>query len=334
MKVTLLDSVFENCADDAALIEILQTGFERRHIVVSNSDISTAVVQKWFGRQSEQTKVASEMAIEDGLLRDAAENMRIHVSIDDRRPTDDDWTTMLLSLESARQLLRRPLDVWFENDLNDGQFLLATARQEVRDRLVEWKDKGWIQFQNAGGIDSIPERSAGLTHRQKMRTVFIFDSDARLPMQPSAPATVAIKSCEANCLTYHCLRRRAIENYIPPGTLKSWLLMSGLRGQEGKRMKHAIEAFGRLFDHQRWHFNLKKGFDGDLRSNSKNWTSEDLQEFWEGVSVDDVSKLKEGIESRIAHKVFGAGPVPYGHLVNDSSNAELDLIAQLLMEGI
>ncbi|MEJ7591471.1 MAG: hypothetical protein WKF77_07970 [Planctomycetaceae bacterium] len=194
--------------------------------------MSTSAVQSWFGRQSEQVKVASGLAIEYGLLRDAAENMRLQVVIDDRRRTDDDWTTMFLSLESARQLLRRPLNVWFENDLNDGQFLLSTARQEVRDRLIEWKEKGWIQFQNAGGIDSIYGRSKALEHLQVMRTMFIFDSDARLPAIRSTPAKVAIDSCQVNDATWHCLERRAIENYIPPGTLKAWTLKTDLRGSE------------------------------------------------------------------------------------------------------
>ena len=334
MKVTLLDAVFAHCPDDPALIEVLQTGFEGRHIVISSSDISTLAVQGWLNRQSEQIQDSSRLAIEDGLLRDAAENMRLQLSIDDRGAADDDWTTMFLSLESARQLLRKPLNVWFENDLNDGQFLLSTARQEVRDRLVEWKEKGWIQFQNAGGIDSIPERSKGLGHLQVIRTMFIFDSDARLPAIPSTSAKMAIDSCRVNDATWHCLERRAIENYIPPGTLKAWASKTDLRGPEGRSLKHAVWAFSRLSAEQRCHFNLKKGFDRDSRSTATTWSPEDLVEFWKGVSDDDRGKLNNGIQSGIAQKIFGSGLVPYSHLVNDKSNAELDTIAQMLMEGV
>ncbi len=334
MKVTLLDAVFEHCPDDAALIEVLQTGFEGRHIVVSSSDISTPLVQGWFNRQSEQIQDSSRLAIEDGLLRDAAENMRLEVHIDDRRSTDDDWSIMFLSLESARQLLRRPFNVWFENDLNDGQFLLSTARQEVRNRLVEWKEKGWIQFQNAGGIGSIPGRSTALSDRQVMRTVFIFDSDARLPGITSTPAKDAIDACNAKGVPWHCLERRAIENYIPREALTAWALGTTPNVAEVRRRKQAVRAFSRLSALQRCHFNLKRGFDGDSKSSATTWSAEDLDQFWAGVSDDDRTKLSNGIESGIAQEIFGAGPVPYSQLVNDNSNMELDKIAQTLMEGV
>ena len=150
---------------------------------------------------------------------------------------------------------------------NDGNFVLAVAKQEIRQQLLEALEQQWISFENAGGIGSIPRRARefGASPRDRLRCFLLFDSDARLPGRPSRQAIEAADRCAEGRLPFHRLERRAIENYIPVPALQRWAYGSR-PGRDRPRRVARVRAISRMTPDQRNHFNLADGFTGDRDS--------------------------------------------------------------------
>ncbi len=97
--------------------------------------------------------------------------------------------------------------------------------------------------------------------RVNLRTAAIFDSDARQPGVASREGSNLLASICAELVHFHQLRRRAIENYLTRNALQGWAY--GSSSQRRLRGK-LYSAFVELSAEQRNHFNMKRGFAGDL----------------------------------------------------------------------
>jgi hypothetical protein len=150
-----------------------------------------------------------------------------------------------------------------------------------------------LQFDSRGGLGELRKALEELADRGSLDPRVnraLFDSDGEIPGHCSSDAEAMIEFCKKTHLDYHCLSRRAIENYIPRKALWSWALNANLKTR-GERSKK-IEAFGRMSEQQRHHFRLKGGWDAT--------PSAQVQALYASVSEDDRAVLRKGIDGDIA----------------------------------
>lgn len=184
----------------------------------------------------------------EGLPPDLADEVRLVWDEGERRVaegTRSEWVrvapvaatqfhTVPLVVEpgEALTLLGRPLRVLLENGRNDRSFMLAFADDAAKKVLREAEQEGWIVFETAGGIGEIVKRmeTPDSEPREVFRTMYLCDSDAREPGQPSDNATFIQKKLADLTARYlrpsgHfgvVLARRAAENYAPPSEVLAW----------------------------------------------------------------------------------------------------------------
>lgn len=138
-----------------------------------------------------------------------------------------------LTPRGALTLLGRPLRILLENGRNDRAFVLAFADKATLDVLKRAEQNGWLVFETAGGIAEINVRledARTAAEQEIFRTMYLCDSDAREPDQPSPVAqniehAVADLSARLKQATGHfgrSLTWRAAENYAPPGSVLKW----------------------------------------------------------------------------------------------------------------
>ena len=154
--------------------------------------------------------------------------------------------------------------VYVEDAIADRRFLLRMAEEPFRRSLLRLEQRGLLRFAHGGD----PKHAAAIggvvdpTHNRRvdLRTAAIFDSDARQPGVASRESNLLASIC-AELVHFHQLRRRAIENYLTRNALQGWAY--GSSSQRRLRGK-LYSAFVELSAEQRNHFNMKRGFAGDL----------------------------------------------------------------------
>jgi hypothetical protein len=330
MNVNLEEELFtSNAVDEATILQLIWTAFEGRHRVFPM--IEPNGLDDWLSRHSSRVVDTCRFCIDESFVAASQGFCDQNVCV---RPGPDDWSSLKLSPESAHAFLQSPIEVWFENDLNDSSFLLSCVADGLSKKLREFEDKRWIQFQNAGGIGSMPLRINGIAENRRHSTIFIFDSDSRLPGVCSKQAQAVIEACDESHVQYHCLSRRAIENYIPTRTLKTWAYSPRFRGWQSRVRKQSVMAFGSITEEQRCFFNLKSGFDGDFPGNTVGeWRSrkDEIDRLFVGISDENRNHLRNGIQSDIAMQIYGKITIPYSHLWEYGTSNELNAIAQNIL---
>lgn len=169
------------------------------------------------------------------------------------------------------------LGILVENADNDWSFLLGVLRVVLRAPELSRMDRAvkerWAVPLHGGGDTLGARLNARLEDvATRLRTFVMFDSDRLHPEEfapswtPERPGQRPV-ACEAFHWElraqaalpdrYWRLQRRFIESYMP----KDELAHGAARGTHAD----AVEAFLRMNRDQRWHFNMKKGFQGDSR---------------------------------------------------------------------
>jgi hypothetical protein len=214
-----------------------------------------------------------------------------------------------------------------EDRVSDRHFLLKMATDDQRDALLASEANGSLVFFHGGGISSMPREIDGWLAEGPhgtLRKWVLFDSDALRPREPSEQSQVLRSKClEAN-VSHHQLRRRNIENYIPPSALSYWAFSLGDKRRRAKQ----FNAFISLTSDQRAHYNMKDGFRGDSKRLGKN-----AGNLFSDVSGAHRASLDGGFGRDIG-EMFSTAIVKETHLRRDLSWDELnpvvtDLIALL-----
>jgi hypothetical protein len=330
MNVNLAEELFTSHAvDEATIIQLICMAFEGRHRVFPR--IHPEALDKWLSRHSSNVVDKCKFCIEESLTAASLDNCDQDVQV---RPRTDDWSNLKLSPDSALTFLQSPIEVWFENDLNDSSFLLSCVTDETSKKLREFEERRWVQFQNAGGIGSMSSRISRMAENRRRSTIFIFDSDSRLPGVRSRQAHAVITACNERHIQYHCLSRRSIENYIPTKTLKKWAYHPGVQGRDSRVRKQRVRAFESITEEQRFFYNLKLGFDGDVAGNTNGeWISrkDEIDRLFVGISDENRNHLRSGIQKDIATQIYGKIAIPYTQLWEYGTSNELNEIAQNIL---
>lgn len=114
--------------------------------------------------------------------------------------------------------LQHPAVMVVEDAINDGCFVLAVARAFGRERILLAKANKWLVFDNAGGVDRMPEFVAGARGRFHMlgavRVAALLDSDRQIPRQRTNRYDYADAISAQRCAV-HVWERRHVESYLP-----------------------------------------------------------------------------------------------------------------------
>jgi len=254
-------------ATTAQLNELFTHAYDGRHRV--EVDEADPHVQAWLSQRDAGWRGAWEEARDLALRESPLDVLRQVVRVVPGERNRLGHTPPTLCVSTALRVLRQPLRLLVENARTDGDlFVRRVGVLGGRDRrLQQYLDRGWIEFETAGGIE---EMAATLDARKgdpawRLRRYALFDSDALSPGTASNTATVLRRRCERTNLPHHCLHRRSAENYLPPTAIERlWADRGGTQSDERLRRTRSFRALhepdGRVA--RRHHFAMKKGFEG------------------------------------------------------------------------
>jgi hypothetical protein len=227
MRVEISSEVLRSGKERAALLGVFALGLVGRHRVLVDDE---GALRRW----SEVLPVDLQEEVELVILEAEGAEAIGAANDDEVRVISgpSDWSSVppALSPTDAFLLLQSPLRAYTENARNDRAFLFAFADEDQRRRLEDAERKGWLVFAG-GGIGEVKEAAESRGSRGKaLRGWFLCDSDARVRGQLSKNAKLvekAIRKIERwlrrpEGWSGAILRRRAIENYIPPVRLRTY----------------------------------------------------------------------------------------------------------------
>ncbi len=270
MKIILADDVFTGEPTyRRALHKILSAVAEGRHRI----EVDEGALESWLEFQ------------EAGLAADYRQGFRNSLRLAREEPADiatvevvsdsePSWADPVarLPLEQAARLLAEPLGLLLENFEHDKDFLTAHLPPWLARELDLQIKEGWVLVLNGGGSVLGAHLDERADDRVRcLRTWIMFDSDRLHPDEhdpnwdgkaPSGrDASCQALKWERTCSEIYprrfwALHRRSIENYMPENELEN---------SPSQELDHLdrVSAFTRMSRDQRWHFNMKKGRNGD-----------------------------------------------------------------------
>ena len=268
MRLNLHSSIFSD-KNDMELSHILVEAYKQRLSVHIEDNTSFS---NWVsGRaKSEQSKWALVIKASAALhisantncifqIRDDIETSNWNVEIPNVQPSDVDF------------LLRLPITFAVENSRNDRNFLLSICNPSLRERLLELELQQALVFDGGGGINELVNNMQDkyVSHpAKKHKHWMLFDGDSSVPNEILGSANDLIRLCqESNYNNYHCLTRRAIENYLPISDNTDIEELYSLFNVDDSEFKAQLTCFGSLSKDQRYHYHMKEGL---RKANCKN----------------------------------------------------------------
>jgi hypothetical protein len=263
MRVVLDAALFDPAQPNPLeLVALVQLGFEGRHLLMTEP-LEDARVQAWLAARGEREQEACQLALERGLREQARtrSSLTVRVSGIDVQPARRQGE-LVLALEPALRFLRSPFLVLVEDRDADRAFVFAMAKPEWRERLGELEGRGSLHFEHGGGITRMRDtvRDVARDIADRTRYWVLFDSDSLAPGRRSTDADKLVQACRDR-VEFHCLERRAIENYIPMAALLHWAEHAAPGNRDS--MKRTARAFRNLQPSQRHHYKMRRGFAGD-----------------------------------------------------------------------
>lgn len=286
MRAIIEQPVFAH-ADQYALelIALFELCWDERHALLTDPPFRpdrTDPVNRWLQGLSAAQAKRVRLVLDNGpnvaLIRHR-QAPKIRIAHD--KPSHWEGNPPRLTVADALRLMRTPLKIVGENRRNERAFLRWLAAPIYRKALDEAEAKGWIEFEQGGGITEIYKRVNNLKKPgsnvriwvERLRLWVMFDRDA-LPAdctKPSETSEELRKLCSSLDRSWplgaHQLTRRAIENYLPKDALRKWAKqVTGIN--ERKQRDARVDAFFdlRVSDQVRHSFHMKKGLRGDLRN--------------------------------------------------------------------
>lgn len=290
MRILISDAVFADAAQWPDLEGLLDRArLNRCYLDALNSASSTA--NPWL-QQVDQRRRQEWLNASNWATRDAA-LYRVRTFIADVAAKPDATPNPRITVADAIELADRPTTLWVENGRNDRRFFLAMMPADQRRMFVELERRNIFKIDSRGGLGELRvslEELHGRGALDSRTNRALFDSDAEVPGHRSRDALAMIEFCDAAGLAYHCLIRRAIENYIPRKALWSWTTMQGPKRRAERSAK--VAAFDRMNPDQRHHFRMKHGWDTN--------PSSQVGALYQNISGADRHLLRDGIDSEIA----------------------------------
>jgi len=268
MRVLLRPEVFTSRCH-VELMVLLWLGGHGRHRIFPHP-IEQKEYTDWVAALDPDTRSAWQEMVEASFERERLREAQWEIAVTVNQSAIWSHATPLLPVSEALDLLLQPYRIVLENNVNDRAFFLAMCRNHEAHHFREFERRGWLHFEMGGGT-TIGQRVEQIRRSEALRRMasVLVDSDAMRPPDKSRNETIAHvegtvasmvrKSAGDSVVGVHwkVLKRRAIENYLPLKALRRW--------QRGNDERHQIvECFETLTRDQQNHYNMKKGFAGDL----------------------------------------------------------------------
>lgn len=238
------------------------------------------------------------------------------------------WTLMP---DATRTLVEAPLQLYLENDESDWGFISAVDR-----RAGDLLSRKSLQKFHGGGSDMTKKiEKAGGDAVLRWRTFFMFDSDRLHPDELHPDWTTPrgdgcqglefAKACREQNLSsasWHMLRRRSIENYLPTALLTelSPACTETLLSASVGNMRH--------------HYNMKFGLEGDgiwPQNPDKLNRASRTRGAWDALSADDKQRLRTGYGKKVAEQFKD---VPSEHRWEPEVIDEVGKIIEALLDAV
>ena len=257
MRLEIASKVFANANYNLQLLHLLQLSMDGFVYLSPRSRTATDYI-KWLNSLDRITRSKWETMI-DWSERDLSLFRMWTATIDDVAISNVGRTSVL-SVADATQLVRSSYDILLENGRNDRAFLLAMAGESARNYLLCLEDRCRLRFDRKGGITEMKAFVEEMILHRKDKSIkyfAVFDSDSDAPGYPSNQAVSLISVCQNNNIPYHCLSKRAIENYLPIASLFDHAHKSSRALQSSRR--ELAQLYKGFTQEQKAHFPLKTG---------------------------------------------------------------------------
>jgi hypothetical protein len=139
-----------------------------------------------------------------------------------------DVSDITFTVTEAITFFNLPLIVLLENSDNDGYFLDAIIREFKKSskKVQRFKDNHWLCYGNAGGSGGVKHFIERIKKEFKgeikfLKCIVILDSDLEYPQTPNPKRIETENYLIENKVTFHCLEKREIENYLPDDIFES-----------------------------------------------------------------------------------------------------------------
>jgi hypothetical protein len=283
-------------ASTLGLLAVFHACFEGRHALITDPPFvagASPVIDGWLQTLPEPLRLEVGLVLDEGprarSQRTATAQVAAAMRIGDVAASDFRNTPPTVSLSDAVRIVQTPLRLLLENSRNDGAFLRKIAHPDYRSKLLQALEERWVELENGGGIGELTHRVKGAAKdpRDHMRLWVMVDSDAREPGVPSEQSARVVRACQRVArpgpIPVWRLERRSIENYIPVRALFAWAELEA--GEEKTRLRRCADAFSKLTEPQRAHYNMKEGLLRDLPKARRAWYEQ------HGADVIDAAEL-------------------------------------------
>lgn len=290
MRIFISDAVLADPAQWPNL-EALLDHARRNRCYVDTLNPAAVLGNPWFD-QADRQRQQHWLNATDWAAKDAA-LFRLRTLIADLQP-DPTASPARIVLSDAIELVGRTASLWLENGRNDRRFFLAMMPAEQRAMFLVWEGRRIIRFENGGGLGELRKALEEIADRGALdprADRALFDSDSEVPGHRSKDAALMIEFCDSKQIAYHCLARRAIENYLPRAALWAWAKNGSDRDTRRVRSEK-VAAYARMSGPQQEHFHLKSGWDVH--------PSGQVTSLYANIPSPDRVALQSGIDGAIA----------------------------------
>jgi hypothetical protein len=274
----------------------------------------------------------------NSYYQNSIENSNINYFIVDEELEEKNKFT----LNEAIRFFIQPISIILENSKNDAYFLNSVFKFFDEDnRILNYIQKGWIQFENAGGCDNIQNFIEGklqsfnsLPKQNKssyLRCFVLMDSDKKYQNDNLGSKKQETKDfLIENSIEIHILEKRSIENYVPIDAIETLKTNTSYTSW--------IEAYKSLEEPQKDFFSIENGLDKKNPSvKDKNQINTETDYLFDNILIEPLSNciLMSGIKSKgygdfktNFPKLFENNMVTKENLCLRAGNDELERIVQ------
>lgn len=200
---------------------------------------------------------------------------------------ESNWDgTIEVTLADAFSLIDQSIKLALENSRNDLLFLKTLLPEKQRAKIDTLINKGHLEILG-GGIGELKKilELRGDEKTFRLLSWTMFDSDSTRPGEVMRATQEIIDVCEQKALAYHCLKKRAIENYIDQDIYE--LTHQGPLNERAK-------AVYSLNKDQISYFNMKSGLS----------SAEKASTLYKDLPFQTLAELEQGFGGRFAMRTF------------------------------
>ena len=263
--------------------------YEDGRIFIEFDDVSAA--ENWISSLSRPHKERWSNILKHSIQISARFNIRksypsgLVVKVTDVQ--ESSWDNVLeLTLADAFALIDQSIKLALENSRNDLLFLKTLLPNKQRAKIDTLISKGHLEVLG-GGIGEL-KKILELRGEEKafwFLSWTMFDSDSTRPGEVIQATQDIIDLCEQKALAYHCLKKRAIENYIDHDIYRLT--------HEGPLNERARAIYS-LSEDQISYFNMKSGLSPVEKSSA----------LYRDLSPELLAQLEHGFGNRFAARTF------------------------------